>query len=104
MLPAMIGGREDTDDPSSNPRLSVNKVDAALKPTNKIDAEQTALAAAPARPQSAVRPDRPVAIQPGSGCNGLVTGHRPGNPTERPLSDLPTGCCRPKAEAACAVN
>ena len=30
-------------------------------------------------------------IRLGNDCNGLVTGHSPGNLAERPLSDCPTG-------------
>jgi hypothetical protein len=41
------------------------------------------------------RPKLPLEIRPGSDCIGVVTGHRPGNPIERRLSDSPSGRCRP---------
>ncbi|MEN8179909.1 MAG: hypothetical protein ABFS39_15010 [Pseudomonadota bacterium] len=41
------------------------------------------------------RPELPLEIRPGSDCNGVVTGHRPGNPIERQLSDSTSGRCRP---------
>ena len=39
---------------------------------------------------------RPVKIKPGNDCNGLVTGHRLGNPIERRRSDLLSGRLNPK--------
>jgi len=39
-------------------------------------------------------PKLSVEIQPGSDCNGLATGRRPGNPIERRLFELLTGRTR----------
>ena len=41
------------------------------------------------------RPKLPLEIRPGYDRYGLVTGRRPGNLTERQLSDSPSGRCRP---------
>lgn len=43
------------------------------------------------RPIHTTRPERSFESRPGTECNGLLTGHSPGNRAERQLSDSPTG-------------
>ena len=47
-----------------------------------------------------LRPKLSVAIRPGSDCNGLVTGHWPGDFAERQLFDLMAGSNQHIAEVA----
>jgi len=44
------------------------------------------------------RPELPLEIQPGSDCNGVVTGRRLGNLPERQLSDFLSGSNRHKPD------
>jgi len=75
--------------------LSDGRLHAHCRHLNKLEIRsQSDLSgnSANVRRPSKFRPKLSVEIQLGSGCNGLVTGRRPGNPIERRLFELLT--CR----------